>query len=111
VDAFKKWQSAESSLAKKREAVAKFKAQNKADKIAQAEFEVNEAARQLEETSAAFEAISKLIRAEHERFTVCQIHELQQVVIDYVESLMNLEHQTVKAWEAYLPEAKAVPIL
>ncbi len=29
-------------------------------------------------------------------------------MVDYVESMMTLEHAVVKAWEAFLPEAKAI---
>ena len=29
-------------------------------------------------------------------------------MVEYVESMMTLQHQVVKAWEAFLPEAKSI---
>ena len=110
IQAYKAWQTAESTLLKKRESEAKAKAQNKADKIPQAEHEVKEAEKAVEEGRFEFEAVSKKIKVELERFTLVQVKDLQTAVIDYVESVMTMEHQTAKAWEAFLPEAKAIPL-
>jgi hypothetical protein len=37
-----------------------------------------------------------------------QAHDFTHAVVDYVESMMTLQHQIVKAWEAFLPEAKTI---
>jgi hypothetical protein len=29
-------------------------------------------------------------------------------MVDYIESSMTMQHQTVKAWEQFLPDAKAI---
>ncbi len=41
----------------------------------------------------------------------CQVKDLQEAVIDYVEAVMTMEHQTMKAWEQFLPEAKAISVV
>jgi sorting nexin-1/2 len=110
VHAFKHWQSAESTLQKKRENEAKVKAVNKTEKIPQAEQEVKEAEAGVVAAKKEFDELSMRIKVELDRFHLVQIHDLQEVVIAYVEAVMTLEHQMVKAWEAFLPEAKAINV-
>jgi hypothetical protein len=37
-----------------------------------------------------------------------QANELKATCLEYVESMMTLQHQVVKAWESFLPEARAI---
>ena len=54
--------------------------------------------------------ISKLLRRELERFDYVKVQEFSALCISYIESVMTMEHQICKAWEAFLPEAKALQV-
>lgn len=93
---------------KKKETESKLTGLNKTEKLPQAAHEVKEAERQVESTKKAFDGISKELRAELNEFDAQKVRELQQTMIDYVESMRTLQHQIVKSWEAFLPEVKAI---
>eukprot|EP00730_Choanoeca_flexa_P007273 TRINITY_DN12305_c0_g4_i4.p1 TRINITY_DN12305_c0_g4~~TRINITY_DN12305_c0_g4_i4.p1 ORF type:complete len:532 (+),score=193.17 TRINITY_DN12305_c0_g4_i4:120-1715(+) len=108
VNAHRAWQNAESNLVKKRDVEAKYTAANRADKLDQAAQDVTDAEEAVKSTKAQFEAISERIKKEWKRFDIARGNEIKAVLLEYVESMMTLQHQVVKAWEAFLPEAKAI---
>ena len=55
-----------------------------------------------------FEAISKTLRQEVERFELIRIKDFKNNIIKYMESLLETQQQLIKYWEAFLPEAKAI---
>jgi len=62
----------------------------------------------VETTKKAFDDLSSELRAELGEFDAQKVRELQQTMIDYVESMRTLQHQILKAWEAFLPEVKGI---
>ncbi|CAL8326884.1 unnamed protein product [Arctogadus glacialis] len=55
-----------------------------------------------------FEQISKTIRKELFRFEKERVTDFKEVIIKYLESLVQTQQQLIKYWEAFLPEAKAI---
>lgn len=108
IQAYKDWQNAEATLVKKRDLEAKYTAANRADKLDQAAQDVTDAEEAVKTTKAQFDNISETIKNEWKRFDIQRANELKTTMIEYVESMMTLQHQVVKAWEAFLPEAKAI---
>uniref|UniRef100_G3WI43 Sorting nexin-2 n=1 Tax=Sarcophilus harrisii TaxID=9305 RepID=G3WI43_SARHA len=109
---WQKWDDAQITLQKKREAEAKMMLANKPDKIQQAKNEIRE---EIEEWEAKvqqgerdFEQISKTIRKEVGRFEKERVKDFKTVIIKYLESLVQTQQQLIKYWEAFLPEAKAI---
>ncbi|KAF4787605.1 Sorting nexin-2 [Turdus rufiventris] len=78
---WQKWQDAQVTLQKKREAEAKLQLANKPDKLQQAKDEIKEKER---------------------------VKDFKTVIIEYLESLVQTQQQLIKYWEAFLPEAKAI---
>eukprot|EP00058_Branchiostoma_floridae_P020913 XP_002606403.1 hypothetical protein BRAFLDRAFT_57285 [Branchiostoma floridae] len=101
VKSFHNWQNAQQTLAKKREAEAKFKQTGKTDKIAHAQEEIREGRED-------FEEISKTIRTEIRRSETNRVKDFRNIIIKYMETLMNSQQQLIKYWEGFLPEAKAI---
>jgi len=108
INAFRAWQTAESTLVKKKENEASLTAKGKSDKLEQAAKEVAEAEQQVTTTHEQFDQISARLKKELKRFDVIRAHDFTHSMVDYVESMMTLEHHVVKAWEAFLPEAKNI---
>lgn len=80
------------------------------EKVDAAAQEVKEADSKVRKAKDALIKISKLLRRELERFDYIKVQEFQQCCTAYIESVMTMEHQICKAWEAFLPEAKALQV-
>ncbi|XP_057899465.1 sorting nexin-2 isoform X1 [Melospiza georgiana] len=109
---WQKWQDAQVTLQKKREAEAKLQLANKPDKLQQAKDEIKEEIEEWEtkvqQGEKDFEQISKTIRKEVGRFEKERVKDFKTVIIEYLESLVQTQQQLIKYWEAFLPEAKAI---
>nr|XP_011708468.1 sorting nexin-2-like [Macaca nemestrina] len=99
---WQKWEDAQITLLKKREAEAKMMVANKPDKIQQAKNEIRE---EIEEWEAKvqqgerdFEQISKTIRKEVGRFEKERVKDFKTVIIKYLESLVQTQQQLIKYW-------------
>ncbi|KAG1698315.1 Sorting nexin-2 [Nymphon striatum] len=108
VKVYQTWQHAQQMLTKKREQKAKLELAGKTDKVPQAREEVIEWESKVERCQEEFENTSKMIRKEVERFEFNRVKDFKDIIIKYMESLLNTQQQLVKYWEAFLPEAKAV---
>eukprot|EP00052_Salpingoeca_macrocollata_P027594 m.262696 g.262696 ORF g.262696 m.262696 type:complete len:408 (+) comp22762_c17_seq3:821-2044(+) len=106
--AHKAWQSAEGTLHKKKDNVTKLRTQGKTEKIDQAEKDVTSAEEQVASAKKDFEEVSKRLRLELGRFDALKVRDFQATLIEFVEAIMTTQHQVVKAWEQFLPEAKAI---
>jgi len=102
------WQSAQTTLNKKREALVKLELAGKAEKITPAQEEVKEWERRVEKGEEDFESISKEIKIEMVRFDKMRIGDFKELIIEYLETLLNVQQQFVKLWEGFLPEAKTI---
>ncbi|XP_025243181.1 LOW QUALITY PROTEIN: sorting nexin-2 [Theropithecus gelada] len=105
---WQKWEDAQITLLKKREAEAKMMVANKPDKIQQAKNEIREWEAKVQQGERDFEQISKTIRKEVGRFEKERVKDFKTVIIKYLESLVQTQQQLIKYWEAFLPEAKAI---
>ncbi|XP_058237722.1 sorting nexin-1-like isoform X2 [Hemibagrus wyckioides] len=147
--AWHRWQEAQSTLQKKREAEAKLLWANKPEKLQQAKEEIAEEFDRDEDLSIRlgnpihldqspeipreklrrrrsvfvhqqkwearvnqcerdFERISSTLKKEVYRFEKNKCRDFKHHIVKYLESLLCLQHQMVKCWEAFLPEAKAI---
>lgn len=99
------------SLETKKKRLAQFEADpNKVLKVEPAQHEVKEAELKVTMCKEEVEKISRLLRRELERFDFVKVKDFQNLCVSYIESVMTMEHQVVKAWETFLPEAKSIPI-
>ncbi|XP_033107432.1 sorting nexin-2-like [Anneissia japonica] len=105
---FHVWQNAQAMLAKKRETEAKLQSAGKPDKLAQVKSEIKEWEEKVEKGQEEFGKISKTIRKEVSRFEHNRVRDFREVVIKYLEALMDHQQQLIKEWENFLPEAKAI---
>ncbi|XP_071794041.1 sorting nexin-2-like [Asterias amurensis] len=105
---FGTWQSAQMTLAKKREQEAKLKISGKPDKLAQVQEEIKDWEGKDTKGQKDFELISKTIRKEYSRFEANRMTDFRSVIIKYLEALMNHQQQLIQYWEGFLPEAKAI---
>lgn len=106
--AFHNWQHAQTTLAKKREQEAKLKTTGKTEKLPQVQQEITDWEEKVEKGQREFEAISKTIRREVNRFETNRVQDFRSVIIKYLESLMEKQQKLIQHWEAFLPEAKAI---
>lgn len=106
--AWQRWQEAQSTLQKKREAEAKLLWANKPDKLQQAKDEITEWESRVTQYERDFDRIGVAVRKEVLRFEKEKVKDFKSQIIKYLESMLQSEQRLVKFWEAFLPEAKAI---
>ncbi|XP_069480797.1 sorting nexin-1 [Ambystoma mexicanum] len=106
--AWQRWQDAQTMLQKKREAEARLLWANKPEKLQQAKEEIVEWETRVTQYDRDFERISATVRKEVTRFEKEKSKDFKSHIIQYLETLLNSQHQLVKYWEAFLPEAKVI---
>ncbi|XP_065671469.1 sorting nexin-2 isoform X2 [Hydra vulgaris] len=102
------WQSAQSTLTKKREALVKLELAGKSDKLGPAQDEVKEWEKRVEKGEDDFNAISKTVKVEMTRFDKMRVKDFKDLIITYLESLLNVQQQFAQLWEGFAQEAKAI---
>nr|XP_020029669.1 sorting nexin-1 isoform X3 [Castor canadensis] len=105
---WQRWQDAQATLQKKREAEARLLWANKPDKLQQAKDEITEWESRVTQYERDFERISTVVRKEVIRFEKEKSKDFKNHVIKYLETLLCSQQQLAKYWEAFLPEAKAI---
>uniref|UniRef100_A0A2I3RJ46 Sorting nexin-1 n=1 Tax=Pan troglodytes TaxID=9598 RepID=A0A2I3RJ46_PANTR len=105
---WQRWQDAQATLQKKREAEARLLWANKPDKLQQAKDEILEWESRVTQYERDFERISTVVRKEVIRFEKEKSKDFKNHVIKYLETLLYSQQQLAKYWEAFLPEAKAI---
>jgi len=108
VKIYTSWRNTVGVLQKKREAATKFQQQGKIDKQRFTEDEIVKLEQRMESEQKEFEACSKTIRGEMERFEATRIQDFKATIIAYLEILMDSQQKLVHHWEQFLPEAKAI---
>eukprot|EP00043_Microstomoeca_roanoka_P015638 m.156744 g.156744 ORF g.156744 m.156744 type:complete len:494 (+) comp16299_c7_seq1:1588-3069(+) len=108
VSAFKAWQSAESTLLKKKEAQATYTAKNKTERLEQAARDVETAEAAVHEAKQAFDDITARIKQEYKRADLIRARDFKKAMIQYAQRMANLEEHIAKAWNDFLPSAKAI---
>ncbi|PWA18975.1 hypothetical protein CCH79_00004855 [Gambusia affinis] len=108
VRAWQRWQEAQSTLQKKREAEAKLLWANKPDKLQQAKEEIAEWEAKVTQYERDFDRIGMTVRKEVLRFEKEKAKDFKSQIIKYLEAMLQSQQRLIKFWEAFLPEAKAI---
>lgn len=109
--AHQQWMTAEDTLKKKRENKAKFEQTPKgADKLPQAEMEINEWEGKVVRGKEEFERISTSIKEELESFERTRIDDFKKSIDDYLKQLLEQQEKILDVWETYLPEANKITV-
>lgn len=106
--AWQRWQEAQNTLQKKREAEAKLLWANKPDKLQQAKEEITEWESRVTQYERDFDRIGTTVRKEVLRFEKQKAKDFKSQIIRYLEAMLQSQHRLIKFWEAFLPEAKAI---
>lgn len=108
VKLYSTWQSAQSTLAKKRESEVKLQAGGKPEKLAQIKQEIEDWEGKVEEGQKNFDKASKTLKREVQRFEADRAKEFKEKFVTYLETMMAMQQETIRVWEGYLPDAKAI---
>ncbi|MEQ2246737.1 Sorting nexin-1 [Ilyodon furcidens] len=108
VRAWQRWQEAQSTLQKKREAEAKLLWANKPDKLHQAKEEITEWETKVTQYERDFDRIGMTVRKEVLRFEKQKAKDFKRQIIKYLEAMLQSQQRLIKFWEAFQPEAKAI---
>uniref|UniRef100_A0A7I4Y095 PX domain-containing protein n=2 Tax=Haemonchus contortus TaxID=6289 RepID=A0A7I4Y095_HAECO len=102
------WQTAQQNLARKREQKARLELSGKNDRATALRDEMDEAVRRMDQLEAEFGEISKLIREEIGRFEVQRRHDMRQLFIEYLESLVQTHTEMLDVWDKFEPETRSI---
>ncbi|CAH0401390.1 unnamed protein product [Chilo suppressalis] len=108
VKVFQNWQHAQMQLTKRRENKAKAELANRPEKIEQASNEIIEWEAKVERGQQEFDTISRVIKKELERWEEVRLTELRATILRYLEEHMKHQAQSIRYWDAFLPEARAI---
>lgn len=108
VSTFSTWESAQSTLAKKREAKNRAQAQGKADKVSQCEADIQFWEDKVNRCQEDFELISKNLKDEIKIFEAVWVSEIKSMIITYFQNIIDTQKQVVNHWKEFLPEAKTI---
>ncbi|KPJ03274.1 PREDICTED: sorting nexin-2 [Papilio xuthus] len=108
VKVFQNWQHAQMQLTKRRENKAKAELANRPEKIEQASNEIIEWESKVERGQQEFDTISRVIKKELERWEETRVAELRATILRYLEEHMKHQAQSIRYWDAFLPEARAI---
>ncbi|KAK5874301.1 hypothetical protein PBY51_019260 [Eleginops maclovinus] len=108
VRAWQRWQEAQSTLQKKREAEAKLLWANKPDKLQQAKEEITEWESRVTQYERDFDRLGMTVRKEVLRFEKEKAKDFKSQIMKYLDAMLQSQQRIVKFWEAFLPEAKAI---
>ncbi|XP_050682431.1 sorting nexin-2 [Leptidea sinapis] len=108
VKVFQNWQHALMQLTKRRENKAKAELANRPEKREQAANEIIEWESKVERSKQEFDTISRVIKKELERWEEIRITELRDTVLRYLEEHVKHQAQSMRYWDAFLPEARAI---
>ena len=105
------WLYAEDTLKKKRETKSKLEQTPKsADKLPQAEMEINEWESKVERGKDDFERISTSIKQELDVFEQTRIEDFQKAIEQYLKQFLEKQEKVLEVWEHYLPEANKISV-
>ncbi|KAE9420281.1 hypothetical protein Angca_004972, partial [Angiostrongylus cantonensis] len=108
VRVWQNWQSAQQSLARKREQKARLELSGRNDRAFSLKDEMDEAVRRMDQLEAEFGDLSKHIREEIGRFEVQRRRDMRQIFIEYLESLIQTHTQMLDVWEKFEPETRSI---
>jgi len=108
VKAFYTWQTAVTTLHRKREQRSRMELGGRLDKMGTAIEDVTEWEQKVEESQDAFQKISEVIKVEMELFQHYRVADFKKIIVIYLEDLTQTQQDMVNHWENFLPEIKNV---
>ncbi|VDM57492.1 unnamed protein product [Angiostrongylus costaricensis] len=108
VRVWQNWQSAQQSLARKREQKARLELSGRNDRASSLKDEMDEAVRRMDQLEAEFGDLSKHTREEIGRFEVQRRRDMRQIFIEYLESLIQTHTEMLDVWEKFEPETRSI---
>lgn len=90
---YQQWQAAQVSLTKKREKKARLELQGQSDKLPTARAECQEQAMRVANIEIEFERMSKMLKAELERWDAQRVRELKSSLAQYIEALAHTQQE------------------
>lgn len=108
VKIFQSWHAAQNSLMKKREQEAKLQSQGKQDKVPQVQAEIKVWEDKVQEGQDSFDAISKNIRSEVDRFEKDRAIEFKNSILKYLREMLVHQEKVLGCWQEFLPEAQDI---
>ncbi|UJR16070.1 hypothetical protein I4U23_002983 [Adineta vaga] len=111
IKSHQQWLHAEDMLKKKRETKTKLEQNPKsADKLPQAEMEINEWDGKVVRGKEDFEKISSTIKQEMEVFEEIRLDDFKKAFDQYLRNILEQQEKILQIWESYLPEANKINI-
>ncbi|CAF0998187.1 unnamed protein product [Adineta ricciae] len=111
IKSHQQWLHAEDMLKKKRDAKTKLEQSPKgADKLPQAEMEINEWEGKVVRGKEDFERISSTIKQEMEAFEEIRLDDFKKAFDTYLRNVLEQQEKILQIWEGYLPEANKINI-
>ena len=105
------WLNAEDTLRKKRETKTKLEQTPKgADKLPQAEMEIQEWEGKVVRGKEEFERVSEAIKQEMDVFEQIRIEDFKQSIDNYLKNLLEEQEKVLQIWESYIPEANKINV-
>lgn len=108
VKSWQAWKHAEQAVQRKREQEMKIQASGRTDKLSQVKADINELSDRVEQAKKDFEKLSATIRKQVGQFEKDRIADFQKMVLIFLKNMMKSQEQSMKNWEAFLPEARAI---
>ncbi|KAK2704443.1 sorting nexin-2-like [Artemia franciscana] len=108
VKAYQTWQHAQGMLVKKRESAEKLDSAGRTERAGSARDDVLEWEVKVERAREEFEAISRTIKQEFDRFELSRIKDFKHAFISYLEALLESQQKLVKQWEDYAIQVKQI---
>jgi len=108
VKAFLTWQTAVTTLHRKREQRSRMELGGRLDKMGSAIEDVTEWEHRVEESQDTFQKISEVIKVEMELFQHYRVADFKQIIVVYLEELTQTQLAMVSHWEGFLPEIKRI---
>ena len=108
VKIYQNWQAAQNTLVKKREQEAKLQSQGKHDKVAPVQAEITVWEQRVQDGQDSFDAISKNIRSEVDRFEKNRAIEFKQTILKYLKEMLQHQEKMLSYWQEFLPEAQNI---
>ncbi|MEL6805995.1 MAG: hypothetical protein AAFO91_19700 [Bacteroidota bacterium] len=108
VKSWQTWKQAEQAVQRKREQEMKAQASGRNDKIQQIKAEIDDLTERVDLAKKDFEKLSANIRKEVGQFEKDRVVDFQKMVVVFLKNMMRAQEQSIKNWEAFLPEARAI---
>uniref|UniRef100_A0A8R1DI43 PX domain-containing protein n=1 Tax=Caenorhabditis japonica TaxID=281687 RepID=A0A8R1DI43_CAEJA len=112
VRAWQQWQDAQQSLAKKRDQKTKIDLSTggRNERSDQLKVEIEETVQKMDQLEQHFGELSKAIREEVARFDSDRKQDMKNMLVEYMESMINTQTELLQVWEKFEPQARNIQV-